>query len=253
MKSYLPLAAFVAPLVLFFLLASLLPYEVTVDSIEDARAVEVDGELTELTQVDPDKYLTLVCVRVILMLIAIGIGWRIYTGSFPLAIDRWGVMVGLFGAVLWIGICQLQLESRLLVLIGLPDNWLGERTGVNPFSLYPDAGDRAWFLFLRFTLLVVAVPIAEELFLRGFFMRFADAVAWEDLPLNQIGMHGLAAGTLYGIFSHPSEFVAAALWFSLVSWLMIKTNRFWNCVLAHAITNLVLGLFVLSSGSWHLW
>ena len=155
--------------------------------------------------------------------------------------------------MLWIGICYLNVESSLLTLFGMPADLLGARDGVNPFEAYPESDERMMFLIARFALLVVAVPIAEELFLRGFFMRVIDAVDWPNLPLQEIGTTGLVAGTLYGMLTHPSEFVAAAVWFSLVTWLMVKTGKFWNCVLAHAVTNLMLGTYVIATGTWYLW
>ena len=43
------------------------------------------------------------------------------------------------------------------------------------------------------------------------------------------------------------------LWFGLVSWLMNKTGSLWDCVVAHAVTNLLLGIYVLIFAQWHLW
>mgnify|MGYP003663119420 CR=1 FL=1 len=241
MKQYLPLIAFLTPFVLFFVVASAIPYEYVSESDPD------------LTEINPDRYFAMIATRVVLMAIAIGIFWRYYTKSFPISVDHWGLIVGTVGAVLWIGVCHLQLESRFLSMLGQSPDLLGARAGVNPFELYPEQSQRNLFLAFRFTLLVITVPIAEELFLRGFFMRFTDAVDWHTLPLRQISGTGLMAGTAYGMLSHPSEVVAAALWFSLVTWLMIKTNKFWNCVVAHAVTNLILGVYVMNTGSWHLW
>jgi membrane protease YdiL (CAAX protease family) len=43
------------------------------------------------------------------------------------------------------------------------------------------------------------------------------------------------------------------VWFSLVTWLMVRTKNIWDCVAAHMITNLLLGLFVVIEGKhWHL-
>jgi CAAX prenyl protease-like protein len=243
MKQYLPLLAFVSPFVLFFLVPSLISYETkTITAAGDAEWV-----------IQPARYTAMIAARVLLMTIAIGIFWRYYLRSFPFRFDHWGILTGLIGGVLWIGLCHLQLESALLSLAGLPTELLGARDGINPFETYPDSGDRMLFLAFRFALLVVTVPIAEELFLRGFFMRVMDAVDWHELPLTQIGTTGLAAGTLYGMATHPSEFIAAAVWFSLVTWLMVKTDKFWNCVVAHAVTNLMLGIYVMTSGTWSLW
>ena len=241
MKQHVPLIAFISPFALFFLVASFITFE---------RPSETDSDTMEIIATG---YFRMIATRVALMAIVIAAFWRFYTRTFPLRVDRWGLAVGIIGAAIWIGVCHLQLESRLMTLLGQSEDFLGARAGVNPFELYPDQGRRNLFLFFRFALLVITVPIAEELFLRGFFMRFADAVAWEELPLSKISMTGLLAGTAYGVLSHPSEFLAAALWFSLVTWLMVKTDKFWNCVVAHAVTNLILGIYVITTGSWQLW
>ncbi len=243
MKKHLPLIAFLTPFILFFAVPSLVTYETT--EITDAGNAE--------TVILPTRYTAMTAGRVILMSIAIAIFWRYYLKSFPFRFDHWGVITGLVGGVLWIGICHLGIESALIQLIGLPQELLGARDGVNPYETYPDAGQRMIFLGFRFALLVITVPIAEELFLRGFFMRVMDAVDWADLPLQEIGTSGLVAATVYGMATHPSEFVAAAVWFSLVTLLMVKTGKFWNCVVAHAVTNLMLGIYVLTYAAWELW
>ena len=46
--------------------------------------------------------------------------------------------------------------------------------------------------------------------------------------------------------------LAAAIWFSLVTWLMKKTRSLGDCIVAHATTNLLLGCYVLYSGEWTL-
>jgi uncharacterized protein len=97
------------------------------------------------------------------------------------------------------------------------------------------------------------VPLIEEFFLRGFLMRLVASGNWWRLPLNQINTAAIATGTLYGVLSHPAEMFAAAVWFSLVTWLMMKTGNIWDCVAAHAVTNLLLGVYVLWSHQWALW
>lgn len=243
MQKHLPTVALVAPFLIFFALPSLISFE--------SFSVNAAGE--RVTELIPSRYTAMIAARVILMGGVMAWFWRYYLSSFPFRIDLWGVLVGLIGGPLWIGLCHLQLEQGLISLLGFPPELLGSRDGVNPFETYPDATSLGMFLAFRFALLVIAVPIAEELFLRGFFMRVLDAVDWTKLPLTEIGTTGLIAGTLYGMATHPSEFVAAAVWFSLVTWLMVATGKFWNCVVAHAVTNLMLGVYVMATGTWSLW
>jgi len=60
------------------------------------------------------------------------------------------------------------------------------------------------------------------------------------------------------VLSHPGEVFAAVAWFSLVTWLMVRTRNIWDCVVAHAVTNLLLGVYVVGSqlllggNNWYL-
>ena len=236
-SQHIKTVSLLAPLVVFFAVAWFMPDKATGENAGD---------------IDPSEHLWQVIVRCVLMLVILAAFWRSYIAEFKLQIDHWGVIVGVVGAALWVGICALQIEHIAAKVTGL-QHLLPERSGVNPWECYPDASTRWLFLGFRFTLLVAAVPLAEELFLRGYFMRAMDAVDWQSLPLREIGTTGLVAGTVYGVLSHPSECVAAAVWFSLVTWMMLRTGKFWNCVLAHAVTNLILGVYVCTTGTWDLW
>lgn len=234
MAKHIHLIAFVAPLAAFFLLGALVPYETS------------DGAVQQW------PYLGLVIGRVLLMGMLIVAFLRIYRQEFAFKVDTWALLVGAVGGGLWIGLCWLDLENSIFETLGLPLSWLGERDSFNP-SQYDEPPAKAAFYAFRFSLLVLMVPIAEELFLRAFFMRLIDTDQWREQELAAIGWKGLVAGTLYGVLTHPSEFIAAAVWFSLITLLMKRTNRFWNCVVAHVVTNLVLGIYIVITGNWQLW
>lgn len=227
----------IVPLLIFFALGTLI----------DTSPIH-EGET-----INAQAYFVSVIARVVAMSAAILWFGKEIIRQFPFSIDRWGWIVGFGGALIWISVCELHLEQAIVEAIGLSSDSLAQRDGVNPFDVYPAGIERLGFLVFRFLLLAICVPIAEELFLRGFVMRAFEVEDWTSLPLAQIGRTGLIVGTVYGIATHPGEFIAAALWFSLVSWLMVKTGKFWNCVLAHAITNLVLGIYVCLAAAWHLW
>ena len=108
------------------------------------------------------------------------------------------------------------------------------------------------FLAIRFFGLVVIVPIIEEFFLRGFLMRYVMHVDWPYIPFAKVDRLALICGTAVPMLMHPGELFAAAVWFSLVTWLMLRTRSIWDCVIAHAVTNLLIGLWVLWSGDWWL-
>ena len=129
--------------------------------------------------------------------------------------------------------------------------WLieaGARSAYNPFKEL--AGHPAWpwaFMAVRLFGLVVVVSLIEEFFLRGFAMRFAVAADWWEVPFGKVNGVALLVGVVVPMLMHPAELVAAAVWFSLVTWLMVQTKSLWDCVAAHAVTNLLLGVYVVGS------
>ena len=54
-------------------------------------------------------------------------------------------------------------------------------------------------------------------------------------------------------FQKETEALAAIAWFSLVTWLVNRTGKFWDAVVAHAVTNLLLGIYVCTYSQWQLW
>lgn len=233
-QSVKPTLAFVLPFVVYMLIASRYP------NAEDFEDSEVAW-----------RYTWMVAAQVL-----IAIGWlvyfrKIYVKHFPLRVSPLSVLVGLVGVALWIAICQLQIEQSLLRMVGL-ENWAA-RPSFNPYESLPDEAARNLFLILRFTLLAMIVPIVEELFLRGWLVRWVHDPNWEQVSFGRLSRMALLTPSLYGVLTHPNEAIAAFVWFGLVTWLMVRTGNLWDCVVAHAVTNLLLGIYVIQYSAWHLW
>jgi CAAX prenyl protease-like protein len=178
--------------------------------------------------------------------------------QFPFRISLLAMAVGLVGGVIWIAICNLRLEQYLVDWLGEKSSvvgWLGlgERPSFNPLEQL--AATPAWaytFLAIRFVGLALIVPVIEEFFLRGFLMRFLVRDSWWEVSFGDVTTAAIVVGTLFPVLYHPEK-LAAFAWFSLVTWLMIRTRNIWDCVAAHAITNLMLGIYVVVYGEWRLW
>jgi len=175
--------------------------------------------------------------------------------TVPWRVTGWAVLVGVVGAVLWILICRAQWEAALLTALGRTQ-WLEyvARPAYDPFAAL---GDRPWvlaaFLTLRMASLALLVPVAEEFFLRGFLMRLIARADWWEIPLGHLTWPMTAVGTLYGVLAHPAEWIAAAVWFSLITLLYWRTRSLWDCVIAHATTNGLLGIYIVLWRDWSLW
>ena len=232
-----PWLTFVLPFAVFMLVGSLEP--------------KPDGGLAATV---PYSYYPLVySIKIALTVAAVVFvlpGYR----PFPLRLSPWAIVAGVAGVVLWVGICHLELERRLLTPLGL--DWFvgqGERSAFNPFEQFQGNVARTWgFLAIRFFGLAVVVAAIEEFFLRGFLMRFVMDARWWEIPFGHVNRTAVLAGTLVPMLTHPGELFAAAAWFSTITLLMVKTRNIWDCVVAHAITNLLLGVYVVASGEWHL-
>jgi len=156
--------------------------------------------------------------------------------------------------VAWIGLCHLGLERRILPTIGLGGLLgSGQRSAFNP--LVELAGQPALaygFLAIRFVGLALVVPVIEEFFLRGFLMRLCVHDCWWNVPFGTVNLLAVAVGTAVPMAMHPAELAAAFVWFSMVTGLMVATRNIWDCVAAHATTNLLMGIYVVAWNQWQL-
>ncbi|MEQ8209214.1 MAG: CAAX prenyl protease-related protein [Lacipirellulaceae bacterium] len=255
-----PFATFLLPMVVFMLVTTLEPTPDSKPKAKEQASAETQADENSLDSLPvetadaliPYRYYpviyTLKVALVIATMIAVWPGYR----TFPLKVSPLAFVVGVVGIVLWIALCKLDLEVALLKPIGL--GWLvesGTRSAYNPLEELADNPLWAYgFLVVRFIGLAVLVPIFEEFFLRGLAMRFVVDDRFERVPFGYVTPAAIVAGTAIPMLMHPGELLAAFVWFSLVTWLMIRTKNIWDCVVAHAVTNFLLGVYVVKTGEW---
>lgn len=214
----------------------------------------VDGPLApgDSPGANAHNYPIAYAVRIGLTLAAMLLVLPVYR-QFQLRASWLAVLVGALGAPLWILLSHLQREY--VVLPEAVAAWLGgTRAGFDPLTALADRPALlAMFLAVRFCGLVLIVPIIEEFFLRGFLARFVADADWWKIPIGAISASSLAAIVAYAALTHPNEMFAAVAWFLLVTWLVARTQNIWDAVVAHAATNLLLGVWVLTSKQHWLW
>ena len=157
----------------------------------------------------------------------------------------WPFLLGILLVVPWVVLAALQREL----------GWSGmaERSSFNPFAQWGEGSTAAWaFLAVRALGLVAVVPLVEELFLRGFLMRYVINEDFWRVPFGKLTLASAAACTVYAVATHPAEALAAVAWFSVVSGIAAATRRPIDAIVAHAGTNLALGAYVLATGNWWL-
>lgn len=271
------LMAFVLPLAVYMLLQTLEPtpppaptpkvaavdLEAPVDDpldIVNLEGEDFSDDGTETKWIEayiPGKYYPAMYSLKIVVTLAIVLWFLPVYLQWPLKVSMLAVVVGVVGGGLWILCCWINAEGQLLNWLGEDHRlveWLalGERPGYNPLGALGETPLGYAFLAIRFFGLVLLVPVIEEAFLRAFLMRFVMHDNWSEIPFGVVNRMAVAAGIIIPVLYHP-EHLAALVWFSLVTWLMVRTKNYWDCVAAHAITNLILGIVVVTTGWWELW
>jgi hypothetical protein len=97
------------------------------------------------------------------------------------------------------------------------------------------------------------VPPIEEVFYRSFLYRYLVNTRFQAMALNRF--HGLSfvVTTLVFGLAHPDRWVAAILCGLAYQGLVLRKNRLGDAITAHAITNSLLGIWVVWKGQWHYW
>ncbi len=189
-------------------------------------------------------YPVIYSLRIVATLLAVARSWT-RIGRWLGRPTWWPPLVGLALVVPWIVLASLQRDA----------GWasaLDSRAAFNPFA---DGGDglAAWaFFVIRAIGLIMVVPLIEELFLRGFLMRSVIREDFWTVPFGMLTIPAVGVCFFYAAASHPSECVAAVGWFAVVTGIAAATRRPIDTILAHAMTNLALGAYVLFTANWWL-
>lgn len=137
--------------------------------------------------------------------------------------------------------------------------WLGLAERGEGFDPGIAAGSTLWFSLvvgMRFARMVLVVPFVEELFWRGFLMRF---LLTEDGRFERVafGTHRWKVFwivTLGVMLIHSTQdYLGAFIWGSLVYCVAVRTRSLGACVLMHAVGNLALGIYVMRTQQWGFW
>lgn len=156
------------------------------------------------------------------------------------AISWEAVMIGVAIFALWIGIDPFY--PHLL-----------KADGANPFLQFGEGSALAWF-FIGVHLLgmTFVVPPLEEVFYRSFLYRYLADKNFLAVPLNKfLPLPFLATAIVFGL-SH-NEWLAGILCGSAYQWLVLRKNRLGDAMTAHAITNFLLGAWIVWRHAWNFW
>lgn len=203
-------------------------------------------------------------LQTIVCAVGLGIWWKHYNFR-PLDGKSLGVGVvaGLVVLGLWIalrpllGVYSEQFFNAVGGLWGSKPETLKPDDGFNPTLL---AGDPALYygsIVMRLVRIAVVVPFLEELFWRAFLMRFflaGEKEEFTDVPFGTFAVRSFVGVAIAFAFVHlPIDRPAAVLCGLIYGGVAVYTRSLGACVIAHAVTNLLLGIYVLKTQQWSFW
>jgi CAAX prenyl protease-like protein len=180
-------------------------------------------------------------LRISMVVLALGVLWRFYDelrAFRRLARRDWitGLGVGAVIFVLWIN-------------LDFPPLTLGTGAGFDPRT---GDGLALGLVATRLTGAALVVPIMEELFWRSFILRWLQNPHFLSVKPGSVGIRPLLFSSVLFATEHH-------LWFAGIlaglgyGWVYKRSGNLWVPVLAHAVTNGLLGTYVLLTGEWSFW
>lgn len=126
--------------------------------------------------------------------------------------------------------------------------------GFNPEGFSGRPGLYWTMIIFRFLRLVVVVPLVEEVFWRGFLLRYLIKEQFFTVPIGTFSWLSCLVVMVGFTFAHGradwlSAFIAGGL-YNLVAY---RCKSLASCALAHSLTNLFLGLWIMKTGQWGFW
>jgi CAAX prenyl protease-like protein len=120
-----------------------------------------------------------------------------------------------------------------------------------PFSL--DSRAASWsYILARVVGAVLVVPVMEELFWRGFLLRWLINPDFRSVPMGAFTPFSFwATVVLFGV--EHEQWLAGMICGALLNGLLYRTKSLFACVIAHATANALLASWVLARADWKFW
>jgi uncharacterized protein len=150
----------------------------------------------------------------------------------------------------------MAIAAGLLVFVlwvNLDAPWMTIGTPSAPFNPFTANGAiDGPQVALRLAGATLLVPLMEELFWRSFLMRWLERPVFQGVEPRRVGLRAIVLSTFVFTLAH-TLWLAAAIAGLVYALLYVKTGKLWVAVIAHAVTNGALGVWVVMTASWRFW
>ena len=167
--------------------------------------------------------------------------------SFKMVSPIATVALGIGVFLLWIG--------PDVLFPGYRTHWLFQNsiTGKLESTMPPGLLSNPFQLVLRTARAALLVPILEELFWRGWLMRWLIDQDFEKIQLGRYATSAFLITAVLFASEHGPYWEVGLACGLIYNWWMVRTKSLADLYVAHGITNLCLSLYVLATGKWEYW
>jgi uncharacterized protein len=166
---------------------------------------------------------------------------RAFVPEMRWAVSWEAIVVGILVFVMWVGFDPYYPMNTLLFTPTKESIW-------NPFERFGEGSALAWALIcIRIVGMTLIVPPLEEVFYRSFLYRYFVRIDFEQMPFRRFHPTSfIITSTLFGLMHF--EWLPGILCGMAYQWLTIRKDRLGDAMTAHAITNFLLGVWVVWKG-----
>jgi exosortase E/protease (VPEID-CTERM system) len=165
-------------------------------------------------------------------------GYRREYMKFEWTLSWQAVAIGAIVSAVWI------ISARL----SAPVSNAGFENGLHGLS----RGGEAFVILMRTIGAVITVPMAEELAFRGYLIRKLISAEFESVDPGRFTWFSfLLSSILFGAVN--DSWVVGTLAGMAFAIALYRRGRISDAIIAHATSNALIAVFVLSTGSWSLW
>jgi uncharacterized protein len=160
---------------------------------------------------------------------------------------RWAIswealVIGVVICVLWV-----KLDPYY------PKLFKSGSTGNPAVTFGPNSPLPLFFNAVHIIGMTLVVPPLEEVFYRSFLYRYIASQNFLAVPFNKfLPLPFFATTLVFGALEH-NEWLPGIICGAAYQWLVIRKNRLGDAMTAHAITNLLLGIYIVWKHAWQFW
>jgi CAAX prenyl protease-like protein len=138
---------------------------------------------------------------------------------------------------------------------GYRNHWLfsNSLTGEPSAGLGEPARGSVLVLVLRTARASLLVPVIEEIFWRGWLMRWLISTEFQKIPIGAYSASSFWISAVLFASEHGPFWDVGLTAGILYNWWIVRTKSLGDLILAHGVTNACLSAFVVIGGRWEYW